>query len=117
MARPKVSITLRRVNASTCVIDIEGAFTGFAEDTLMDAYSRVSAGKTRTIILNFGGLDHMNSTGIGLLVTLLIRIQRQNQELMAVGLSDHYRQILSLTRLDEAIVVYPTEAQALAAAV
>ena len=39
----------------------------------------------------------------GLLVTLLVRVQRQGQRLMAVGLSDHYRQILALTRLDEAI--------------
>ena len=34
---------------------------------------------------------------------------------MAVGLSDHYRQILSLTRLDEAIEIHDDEAAALAA--
>ena len=58
----------------------------------------------------------MNSGGIGLLVTLLVRVQRQGQRLMAVGLSDHYRQILALTRLDEAIAIHATEADALAAA-
>ena len=35
--------------------------------------------------------------------------------LLAIGLSDHYRQILSLTRLDEAIAIHPDEAAALAA--
>ncbi len=35
---------------------------------------------------------------------------------MAVGLNDHYRQILSLTRLDEAIGIYDSEAAALSAA-
>jgi anti-sigma B factor antagonist len=34
---------------------------------------------------------------------------------MAVGLSDHYRQILSLTRLDEAIEVHDDETTAMAA--
>ena len=50
----------------------------------------------------------MNSGGIGLLVTLLVRAQRAGQRLMAVGLSEHYRQILSLTRLDEAIEIHDT---------
>ena len=56
----------------------------------------------------------MNSGGIGLLVTLLVRVQRQGQRLTAVGLSDHYREILSLTRLDEAIAIYPSEDAVLA---
>jgi anti-sigma B factor antagonist len=34
---------------------------------------------------------------------------------MALGLTDHYRQIFSLTRLDEAIGVFDTEEQAVAA--
>jgi anti-sigma B factor antagonist len=35
---------------------------------------------------------------------------------MAIGLNDHYRQIFSLTRLDEAIGIHDTEIAALAAA-
>jgi anti-sigma B factor antagonist len=34
---------------------------------------------------------------------------------MAFGLTDHYRQIFSLTRLDEAIGIYDDESAALAA--
>ena len=57
----------------------------------------------------------MNSSGIGLLVTLLIRIQRQKQRLLAFGLNEHYRQIFDLTQLDKAIGIYASEAAALAA--
>jgi hypothetical protein len=52
----------------------------------------------------------------GLLVTLLIRANRQGQQLLAFGLSDHYRQIFELTRLSEAIAIYDSESAALAAA-
>jgi anti-sigma B factor antagonist len=34
---------------------------------------------------------------------------------MAYGLTDHYRQIFALTRLDEAIEIFDDEAAALAA--
>ena len=71
----------------------------------------------RTLVLNFGGLDYMNSGGIGMLVTLLVRANRQRQRLAAFGLTDHYRQIFELTRLDEAIAIYDSEVAALAAAV
>ena len=53
---------------------------------------------------------------IGLLVTLLIRTQRQKQRLLAYGLSEHYQQIFELTRLNEAITIYNGEGEALAAA-
>ena len=67
------------------------------------------------MILNFEGLDYMNSGGIGLLVTTLIRAQRSGHRLLACGLTDHYRQILALTRIDEAIEVFDDEASAVAA--
>jgi anti-sigma B factor antagonist len=80
----------------------------------MAAYG--DAGDARSIVLDFSQLDYMNSGGIGLLVTLLVRTQRAGQKLLAVGLTDHYRQILALTRLDEAIAIHDDEPAALAAA-
>jgi anti-sigma B factor antagonist len=82
----------------------------------MQAYTEASTPTTRTIILNFSGLEYMNSSGIGLLVTLLIRVNRQKQHLLSYGLSEHYRHIFEITRLSEAIGIYDTEDQALAAA-
>ena len=54
--------------------------------------------------------------GIGLLVTLLVRANRHSQQLLAYGLSDHYRQIFELTRLDEAVGIHDSEQAALRAA-
>jgi anti-sigma B factor antagonist len=56
----------------------------------------------------------MNSSGIGLLVTLLIRVNRQKQQLLSYGLSEHYRHIFELTRLSDAIKIFDSEQQALA---
>jgi anti-anti-sigma regulatory factor len=38
----------------------------------MDAFSQATDRDTRAVVLNFSGLEYMNS-GIGLLVTLLVR--------------------------------------------
>ena len=56
---------------------------------------------------NIGGLAGVLATLLGTLVP---------SSLLAYGLSDHYRQIFDLTRLDEAIGIHPDEAAAVAAA-
>ena len=116
MPQTKVIVNVRKVSPQAGVIDIQGEVTAFAENMLMDAYTQASSGETRLIILNFNQVEYMNSGGIGLLVMLLVRIRRQGQRLLAFGLSEHYRNIFDLTRLNEVIGIYPTEAEALAAA-
>jgi anti-sigma B factor antagonist len=106
---------IRQPDSSVSIVDISGELTGAAEQELMDAYHAADRPGVRAIVLNFSGLEYMNSTGIGLLVTLLVRANRQRQKLLAFGLSDHYRQIFALTRLDEAIGILDSEADALAA--
>jgi anti-sigma B factor antagonist len=108
------AITARHVGQSTSVLDIRGDITAGSEAALMSAYGEATG--ARTVLLNFAGLEYMNSGGIGLLVTLLIRAKRANQQLLACGLSEHYRQIFELTRLDDAIGIYGSEAEALGAA-
>ncbi len=116
MSTPSVSITARPAMAGVSVLDIRGDITAAAEQALMDVYGAASRQGARTIVLNFEGLEYMNSSGIGLLVTLLIRANRARQRLLAFGLSDHYRQILDLTRLSDAISIHDNEAAAIAAA-
>lgn len=115
MSQATVSMNVRHLNGTASVIDIDGEVTAFAESVLMDAYTQASSNGAQAIILNFSDLDYMNSSGIGLLVTMLIRAQRQNQRLLAYGLSEHYQQIFELTRLNEAIAIYDAEAAARAA--
>lgn len=103
-----------RIDERTIVIRVRGDVTAASEGPLMAAYSQAGE-KTRAIILDFSGLEYMNSGGIGLLVTLLVRANRQKQKLLATGLNDHYKQIFELTRLDEAITIHDSEAAALSA--
>ncbi len=116
MPQANVSMQVRRVNATASIIDIHGDVSAFAEQVLMDAYNEASTPTTRVVILNFSELEYMNSSGIGLIVTLLIRVNRQKQRLLAFGLSEHYRHIFELTRLNDAIRIYDSESSALAAA-
>jgi anti-sigma B factor antagonist len=115
MPQAQVAMDVRKVNDQVSVIDVKGELTAFAEGVLMDAYAQASDGRVRAVVLNFEGLEYMNSSGIGLLVTLLIRVNREKQRLLTYGLSEHYRNIFQITRLDDAIGIYDSEEEAVRA--
>jgi anti-sigma B factor antagonist len=112
----KSEMRVRRIDDATSVVEVRGEITTASEKPLMEAYAEASGARTKAVILDFDGLEYMNSGGIGLLVTLLVRANRQKQRLAAFGLNEHYRQIFELTRLDEAIGIFDDEASALAGA-
>lgn len=115
MPSANVTMTVREAAPRVRVVDIVGEITAFSEEEITRAHEEAARGGVDAVVLNFEGLDYMNSGGIGLLVTTLIRAQRSGHRLLACGLTDHYRQILALTRIDEAIEVLDDEASAVAA--
>ena len=106
-----IELGVRERDPGVAIIDVEGDVTPAAETPLTETFEQLQG--ARSVIFNFEGLDYMNSGGIGLLVTLLVRAQRRQQQLAAYGLSDHYRQIFELTQLDDAIQVTENESEAI----
>jgi anti-sigma B factor antagonist len=115
MPVPVATMGVRHPRPAVAVIDIGGEVTSHCESVLMSAYEQASTPGTHGVVLNFSDLDYMNSGGIGMLVTLLVRANRNKQRLAACGLTPHYRQIFELTRLDEAIALHDDESAAVAA--
>ena len=62
-----------RLEPDVAVLDLMGEINGFAEEALNTAYAEADAKDTKTILLNFEGVDYINSTGIALIVGLLAR--------------------------------------------
>ena len=116
MSKANVTMTAHQAGETVSVVDIQGDVTALAENALMAAHTQTIGWNARAIILNFSGLEYMNSGGIGLLLKLFIRANRQQQQLLICGLSEQYRKVFDLTRLDEAARIYGSEAEALAAA-
>lgn len=95
------------------VIHLAGDLTAASEVELSTAFD--TAKVSPVVVLDFSGLAYMNSSGIGLLVTTLVRAQRVGVRLVACGLDEHYREIFALTRLDEPIPVFENAYEALKA--
>jgi anti-sigma B factor antagonist len=108
MATNVATFTVDPLTPAAVAIRIGGDVTNACEQNLMSAHEKATEGGAKRIVLDFAGMNYMNSGGIGMLVTLLVRAQRRRQTVAAIGLTDHYRQIFQLTRLDEAIGLFDT---------
>ena len=98
MTQAQTTLTVRVPITGVAIIEISGEVTRDSDAALKDAYERVDP-HARAIVLSFEDLEYMNSSGIGLLVTLLVRAQRARQRILACGLTEHYREIFAKTGL------------------
>ncbi|MBX3060247.1 MAG: STAS domain-containing protein [Anaerolineae bacterium] len=89
----------------TAVIEMIGEINGQADTALNTAYSDAEQLTPSKIILDFSQVDYINSTGIALIVGLLAKARAAHIPLTAVALSDHYREIFTITRLSDFIEI------------
>ncbi len=115
MPNNTLSASVRQAKNSTAIIDLRGEINAFGEETLNNAYVEANQAHPKIILLNFSGVDYINSTGIALIVGLLAQARKSGQRLFTTGLSSHYVEIFQITRLSDFMNIYPDEASALAA--
>lgn len=102
-----------RTEDGMSVVELHGEINGAAEAALNAAYATAEKGSPAAIVLNFQGVDYMNSTGIALIVGLLAQARKSHRRLVVCGLSEHYQEIFRITRLSDFMQIYADERSAL----
>jgi len=111
----EASVGVRR-RGDVAVLDIVGDIDRDADAPLQQAYDGAVATGAASVLLNFGEVGYINSTGIAVIVGLLARARKERRVISAYGLSEHYRHIFSITRLSDFISVYTDEDSAVGGA-
>ena len=101
-----------RQERGVVVLDLRGEINGFAQEALDAAYAEAESNDPEVILLNFEGVDYINSTGIALIVGLLAKARASHKRLLACNLSEHYVEIFNITRLSDFMSVFPDEESA-----
>jgi len=102
-----------RYVGATAVVDLPPQIDSTAEHALNGAYAAAMEHGSKTVLLNFAGVDFLSSTGIALVVGILARARKDGRVITAAGLSDHYREIFEITRLSDFMTIFADENAAL----
>jgi anti-anti-sigma factor len=103
-----VTVTIRQAQPLV-VLDLCGAVTANADQPFRSAYVDACAMGARDLLLNFAGVEHMDSAGISVLIGILTEARQRQQQLLVTGLSQHYRKIFDLMGLRQYAPVFETE--------
>jgi anti-anti-sigma factor len=95
------------------VVDLSGEMNADAGELLRAAYEDAAGRSPSRVLLEFSSVTYINSTGIALLVGILADARKGALEVVASGLSEHYREIFAITRVSDFMEIYPDEAAAL----
>lgn len=101
-----------RVVGGVPVIDLRGELDGSGADLLAAVTRTAEREGAKLIALNFTEVGFINSKGIALIVNQIMRAREEGYELVAYGLSNHYRQIFTITRLTDFVHVAEDEENA-----
>jgi anti-anti-sigma factor len=102
-----------RDEGGMAIIELHGELDGFADEGLTEVYAAAEQLNPQAILLNFGDVDYINSTGIALIVGLLAQARKARRPIMTCGLSDHYQEIFRITRLSDFMTIVADESSAL----
>ncbi|HTJ60151.1 MAG TPA: STAS domain-containing protein [Candidatus Saccharimonadales bacterium] len=105
-----------RYRDGTAVVDLPAQIDSTAEHALNGAYATAADHGSKTVLLNFSGVEFLSSTGIALIVGILARARRDGRKITAAGLSDHYKEIFEITRLADFMTIFADENAALGGA-
>ena len=109
-------VTTRPDSEGRMIIEMHGDITGPAREVLERVHPALDQPGLTAAVLDFEDVDYINSTGIALIVGLLARARAANLEVVAHGLSAHYREIFQITRLADFMGIFPDRTAALQAA-
>ena len=109
-------VTIRHVEGVT-VLEVSGRITlGEGGVTLRDAIQEALKTGTKTLILDLGGVNYMDSSGVGELTGAYISAKNKGCELKLLNLTKKIDDLMQITKLATIFEIYTDEKAALASA-
>jgi pyruvate/2-oxoglutarate dehydrogenase complex dihydrolipoamide dehydrogenase (E3) component/anti-anti-sigma regulatory factor len=114
---PKETFEIETLSGgAVSVIHLPQTLLDYDEEPLVSAVSQGGVNRRCSLILDFGHVTKMNGLGADMLIKLCARAVMKGWNVSAFGVSEGMRDILKVTELDQAMVLFSTESEALAVA-
>lgn len=97
------------------VLRFEGDIASTSKDAVLGTYQALPRQTAKLILLDFSKVDYINSSGIALIIQLLIEASNAGQKVYAFGLSPHFNKVFTMVGITKYAGLFPSQAEALAA--
>jgi anti-anti-sigma factor len=96
------------------ILRFEGDIASTSKDAVLGTYQALPKNDVKQVLLDFTKVDYINSSGIALVIQLLIEAANSGQKVSAFGLSAHFVKVFTMVGITKYAGLFPTQAEALA---
>jgi anti-sigma B factor antagonist len=100
--------------ASITALRYVGDITSASKAAVLGTFQELPGGPKR-ILLDFSGVDYLNSSGIALVIQLMIAASKNGQTVQTFGLKPHFQKVFTMVGITKYTKVHPDEKAACAA--
>ena len=107
-------VVKERQAGDVTILDMSGSIRiGEGSVAMRDAVRRLLSDGKKKVLLNLGGVNYMDSSGVGELIANYTSVSRDGGQLKLLNLTDKIQNLLVITKLLTVFDVYEDEAEAL----
>ena len=110
-----MSFALRKEANGAVVVSVDGQLIVSNRQELKQAVLNSLEGGARRFVIDFARTGYIDSSGLGVLVSLSKKIREQGGDLRLAGLNEDLQTLFELTKLDTLFSIARTSEEALAA--
>jgi anti-sigma B factor antagonist len=98
----------------TAILVFSGDISSASKDAILEAYHGLSA-DTPHVLLDFTAVDYINSSGIAIIIQLLLEASKSGTRKVGIfGLSAHFQKVFTMVGINKYASLFPNEQAALA---
>jgi anti-sigma B factor antagonist len=98
----------------TC-LRFTGDISSASRDAVVGTYQALDKAANPRILLDFKGVEYLNSSGIALVIQVLMEASKSAQSVAICGLTPHFTKVFTMVGITKYATLYPDEAAAVAA--
>lgn len=110
-----MTFSLKRDQRGVVVVEVDGQLIVGNRQELKQRVLDALDGGARKFVIDFTRTGYIDSSGLGVLVSLSKKIREQGGELRLAGLNEDLQTLFELTKLDTLFAITRTPEEALAA--
>jgi len=100
--------------APITVLRFAGDITSTSQPAVLGTYQGLPESAKR-ILLDFSKVEYLNSSGIALVIQLMIAASKNGQAVQTFGLTPHFQKVFTMVGITKYTSLHPDEASACAA--
>jgi anti-anti-sigma factor len=112
-------VSQQQLTGATCeqitCLRFTGDISSVSRDAVVGTYQALDKASHKRILLDFKGVEYLNSSGIALVIQVLMEASKAGQTVVICGLTPHFTKVFTMVGITKYATLYPDEAAALSA--